>query len=362
MLVGVLQILITSQMTMINVPKSIEMEIIHPTMQSQDLQQNNTQENSDQAGILLELEELVQQQVEIISIISLLALFIAGVIGSTLVSRHVSKPLNQLSDQIASINVNSLDTRLLTEETDDEVQQMAMEINRTLDRLERSFLSQEQFVLDAAHELRTPITTMLVQNDLLLNQQDEIDWAPKEVLTVQKNNLIRMEAIVEDLLVLANNEEKILKDKINLTELVGEVCIDLTWLSQKQIVEFVYDLTEAFFISANAGMIDRLVRNLIINAIQYNKEGGKVFVRLRGRDEKIHLEIEDTGIGIDQTDLPYIFDRFYRIDDSRSRLTGGTGLGLAIVKHIADTNHAEINVESKPGVGSCFTVMFPLNP
>jgi len=358
LLLGGFQIVLISRMTTENVPASIEMEIIRPTMQSEEALRQNNQVATNQTGLRSELEKLVQKQMRVISITSLISLLVVGGLGSLFVSKQVSKPLTQLSNQISSINANSLETRLSMEGSEDEVGHMAWEINKTLDRLERSFRSQEQFVLDAAHELRTPVTTLLIQNEALQSKTNNQEKIPVDLLATQKNNLIRMEDIVEDLLLLAKGERQAVKENINLTELVAEVCLDLTWLARKQKVILDFQPDEACIVSANPIMIDRMARNLIINAIQYNREGGRVSIQLSQRNNQISLQIQDTGIGISESELPFIFDRFYRGDPSRSRKTGGTGLGLAIVKHIVETCSAEIYVESEVGTGSTFTIIF----
>ena len=359
LLLGVFQIVLTSRMTTENVPASIEMEIIRPTMQSGEVLQQNNQVDSNQTGLRSELETLVQKQMRVISITSLISLLIVGGLGSLFVSMQISKPLTQLSNQISSINANSLETRLSIDGSEDEVGHMAREINKTLDRLERSFRSQEQFVLDAAHELRTPVTTLLIQNEILQSKTNNQENIPVDLLSTQKNNLIRMEDIVEDLLLLAKGERQTVKENIDLTELVAEVCLDLTWLARKQKINIDFKPDETFIVSADPTIIDRMVRNLIINAIQYNKEEGRVSIQLSQSNDQISLQIQDTGIGISESELPFIFDRFYRGDPSRSRKTGGTGLGLAIVKHIVATCGAEIFVESEVGAGSTFTITFP---
>lgn len=360
MLIGGLQILLFRQMTIVNLPKSLEIGLVQPTMQSQDLQEvPEPVDISNQTIDIGEIEKIVEGQMRIISFISLLFLLAAGLIGSTLLSRHISKPLNRLSGQIATINAQSLNTRLVTEGSDGEIQRMTEEINMTLDRLERSFSSQEQFVLDAAHELRTPVSTLLVQNEYLLNKKDLDEGNAKLILGNQKKQLSRMEALVEDLLVLAKNEEDFPGETFNLQELIGEICIDLNWLAKKQKVNLIYEPKESYFIFANPSLIDRLIKNILINAIQYNIEDGEVLVELTSDLDSVILTIQDTGIGIPSSDLPFIFDRFYRGDQSRSRLTGGTGLGLAIVKHIADSSNAQVDVRSELGKGTCFTVKFP---
>ena len=359
LLLGLLQVLLINRMTVVNVPKTIQMELIRPTLQSQSSTQVEREEPPSISDGANEIGEVVQRQMWIISAISLIALLIIGTIGSFIVSNHVSRPVDLFSEQIASINVNSLEKRLIPSGKGHEIDRMASEINKTLDRLEQAFRSQEQFVLDAAHELRTPLSTLHAQVEILQAKQNKGEGVPEAILSAQGKNLVRMEAIVEDLLLLAKGKQQFPEECVDLSQLIGEICMDLQWLAEKHEVKLMYEAEEIQVIQANPMMIDRLIRNLIVNAIQYNKPKGVVKINLKPKPEALFLSIQDSGIGIAQEDLPHIFDRFYRVDPSRSRLSGGTGLGLAIVRHIAELYKAEITVESEVAKGSCFIVSFP---
>ena len=359
LLLGLLQVLLINRMTVVNVPKTIQMELIRPTLQSQSSTQVEREEPPSMSDGANEIGEVVQRQMWIISAISLIALLSIGTIGSFIVSNHVSRPVDLFSEQIASINVNSLEKRLIPSGKGHEIDRMASEINKTLDRLEQAFRSQEQFVLDAAHELRTPLSPLHAQVEILQAKQNKGEGVPEAILSAQGKNLVRMEAIVEDLLLLAKGKQQFPEECVDLSQLIGEICMDLQWLAEKHEVKLMYEAEEIQVIQANPMMIDRLIRNLIVNAIQYNKPKGVVKINLKPKPEALFLSIQDSGIGIAQEDLPHIFDRFYRVDPSRSRLSGGTGLGLAIVRHIAELYKAEITVESEVAKGSCFIVSFP---
>lgn len=358
LVVGILQVLLVGQMIVFNVPKAIELAIIQPTLQSQNTGEITEIAPDQEQSQTVVIEEIVRKQMWIISGISLLALLVFGTFGSIMVSRRISRPLNKMTEQIATINVNSLDKRLRISGTEEEILMMTQEINRTLDRLENSFLAQDQFVADAAHELRTPLSTLLAQNQLIIAKLKTGKVLPEEVFETQKRSLKRIESIAEDLLLLTKGERQFPDESINLNELIAEICLDLAWLSQKYQVDLVFNPDEKVSITANPILIDRSIRNIILNAIQYNKPKGKVFITLEKLDA-IVLMVQDTGIGISPDDLPHIFDRFYRGDPSRSRSTGGSGLGLAIVKHIITRYGGEVKVESKLNNGSCFTVLIP---
>lgn len=358
---GSIQAIIVGQLSIQKIPKVIYQEIIQPTLQikaTQQIVENKT--TSIVESQTPDLEKLIQKQMIVISAVSLSALFVIGLISSLLISRAITKPMSNLSQQIATINVESLGTRLTSGDVDDEIVMMTQEINRTLDRLEAAFLSQERFVMDATHELRTPLSILLAQNDVLQKRLSIDETVSLDLLESQKTSIKRIEAITEDLLLLAKGEGQLPDEVINFTEMIGEICLDLGWLAQKQRVTLAYEPERNLFISASPILLDRLVRNLILNAIQYNKPLGKVNISLVKQDTYLRLKVQDTGIGIPANDLPHVFDRFYRSDRSRSRLTGGSGLGLAIVKHIALRYGARLDVASEPDEGSCFIVQFPI--
>ena len=244
LLLGLLQVLLINRMTVVNVPKTIQMELIRPTLQSQSSAQVEREEPPSMSDGTNEIGEVVQRQMWIISAISLIALLIIGTIGSFIVSNHVSRPVDLFSEQIASINVNSLEKRLIPSGKGHEIDRMASEINKTLDRLEQAFRSQEQFVLDAAHELRTPLSTLHAQVEILQAKQNKGEGVPEAILSAQGKNLVRMEAIVEDLLLLAKGKQQFPEECVDLSQLIGEICLDLQWLAEKHEVKLMYEAEE----------------------------------------------------------------------------------------------------------------------
>jgi two-component system phosphate regulon sensor histidine kinase PhoR len=141
---------------------------------------------------------------------------------------------------------------------------------------------------------------------------------------------------------------------------VIEECVDTVQeeLTKKQLQLSMPERGEVRF-EADRDRLKQIILNLVSNAIMYTPPGGKIRIDAADRGEEVHFVIEDTGIGIAKKDIPRIFERFYRVDKARSRNSGGTGLGLAIVKHLVESHHGKIHVESEPGVGSKFTIVFP---
>ena len=143
----------------------------------------------------------------------------------------------------------------------------------------------------------------------------------------------------------------------NLELISKNVVENLKIVASRKNVELIYEGSPVFM-NVNAKLIEEMLENLVLNAINYNIENGKVYIRLSKKRNSVMIEVQDTGIGIAEKDQKRIFERFYRVDKSRSREMGGTGLGLAIVKHIAAMYNGEITVDSKVGEGTTFTIVF----
>jgi two-component system phosphate regulon sensor histidine kinase PhoR len=221
--------------------------------------------------------------------------------------------------------------------------------------------SKREFVDNASHELKTPISVLRGIVETLLEEEE--DQRKRHFLEKALRRIEQMQNLVEDLLTLTKLEsgrERLNLSEFKLRELVEEVYDSLDQEFVKREVSFENLVSEDFKMFADRQKLFLLLRNLIDNAVKYNKRGGKVWVRAKKEENKQILEVEDTGIGIPPEHVPFIFERFYRVDKGRSREMGGTGLGLSIVKHIVFLHGGEITVNSKPGEGSRFSVMIPL--
>ena len=217
----------------------------------------------------------------------------------------------------------------------------------------------KEFASNVSHELKTPLQTISGYSELLKNgfvkAGDQEKVADKIYLESQ-----RMMKLIEDVIKLShldNEELQIRKEKMDLDEICSNV-VETIRKDQIEDIEIIYTGEEAL-IYGNRELIESIIFNLCENAIRYNVKNGKVFVRVSCQKDLSILEVKDTGIGIDRKDHERIFERFYRVDKGRSKNTGGTGLGLSIVKHACILNNAKIQLESKPGKGSTFRVLFP---
>jgi len=223
-------------------------------------------------------------------------------------------------------------------------------------------LSRKEFVDNASHELKTPISVIKGILETLFEEEDQ--ERKRKFLEKALNRVNQMQNLVEDLLTLTKLEsgkEKLNLSEFNLKELVDEIYEDLKEEFAKREVTFENLVDSSFKITADRQKFYLLLRNLIDNGVKYNKKGGKVWVFSERDKESWIIEVGDTGIGIPKEHLPFIFERFYRVDKGRSREVGGTGLGLSIAKHIVLLHEGQIKVHSELGKGSRFIVIIPFS-
>ena len=218
------------------------------------------------------------------------------------------------------------------------------------------------FFANASHELKTPVAVMQGLSELLLTKEALDDGSKKQVDRIHKESL-RLASLISDMLKLSKLEngeetELILAD-VNLREIAEEVLAELSSkLAEKNITATI---TGNATVVADSKKIFELVENLCSNAINYNKDNGKITVSIVEETDVVELKVSDTGIGIEKENIPRLCERFYRVDKSRSKKTGGTGLGLAIVKHICALYNAELSIESEVEVGTTITIVFNKN-
>lgn len=218
------------------------------------------------------------------------------------------------------------------------------------------------FVVNASHELKTPVTSIQTLAEALeVSVKDDPDRVI--ALTNQlSSEAERLARLVRDLLDLRRLEERgpLERAPVDLAELARRVVAEQVSRAEQRQVELSVDAPERAMVAGVVGDLEVIVKNLVANAIQYNRSGGSVEVTIAPEDGMQRVRVTDTGIGIPQQDLGRIFERFYRVDTARSRATGGTGLGLSIVRHAVERHGGTIHVESLLGEGTTFTVRLPI--
>ena len=278
--------------------------------------------------------------------------------------RGALQPVRRMVATVLSIRADDLSRRITDVESADEIGELAATFNAMLGRVERAFDAVRQFSSDAAHELKTPLTALRGEMEVALRKERE-QAEYRAALESGLEETAKLERIIDDLLLLARTDASggtLVHEPVALDEVVLEAHEETRKLAERMGISLVLSDLDEVRIRGNALLLRRLLVNLIDNGIKYNRPGGSVSVTLgleRGGNQA-RVVVEDTGIGIPVESLPYLFDRFYRVDKARSRDIGGTGLGLAIVKRVAEAHGGSVTAESEPGKGSRFTVVLPV--
>ncbi len=229
---------------------------------------------------------------------------------------------------------------------------------RRLERIKRDFVS------NVSHELRTPLANIKGYTETILNSAIDDRERLRSFLRIIDKHATRMTRLIDDLLILSRleaHEIPLSISLIDIKEVINFVLQGFERQAEDKRIALVTEMdSKPLSAEADRERIEQVIINLIDNAIKYTHEGGRVVVRAFSVDDGIQVDVEDTGIGIPEKDIPRIFERFYRVDKARSRELGGTGLGLAIVKHIILSHHGRVWVESGVGKGSKFSFFIPV--
>ena len=271
------------------------------------------------------------------------------------------RPLIQLSRRIRNIQTNQLDERIAPNSLPIELRELALSFNQMLQHLEDGFERLSNFSADIAHELRTPLTNLITQTQVGLTQARPIEQY-KELLYSNLEEQERLAKMVSDMLWLAQSDNKLIQPASTLIDLSSEIK-DLFEFFDALAAESQITLTlegEAPAIPADRELLKRALSNLLSNAIRHTPYGEKITVKIgQNKNHNVYVEIINPGEQIPAEHLSKLFDRFYRVDPSRNRLSEGTGLGLAITKSIIETHDGRITVESN-NARTTFTVYLPL--
>jgi signal transduction histidine kinase len=295
------------------------------------------------------------------SLIGIASLLILAAGGSYLLSGRMLKPVDQVASLAARISSTNLKERINRQGPADEVKRLADTFDDMLERLESAFESQKQFIQDASHELRTPIAIAQANIEVAEMEGKATAMDYRRLMDVLKMSLERMNRLSDNLLLLSNGEQTQIKQTVvDIPPLLDEVVVEAGARAAAADVKLELELTpDDIRTLGDAFRLKQAIINLVDNAIKYNRPGGSVRVTAEADESRLVIRVQDSGIGIPHVDQQRIFDRFYRVDKSRSRAQGGSGLGLAIVKKIVEDHGGTISVESTPGEGSTFTIGLP---
>lgn len=289
-----------------------------------------------------------------------LLIALAGLGGYWLTTRSLA-PLGWMAEQARRISGNNLDTRLEIGRAAEELTVLSASFNELLSRLDQTFESMRRFVADASHELRTPISVIRGEADVALSHERSAAEY-RQSLAIILDESRRLSRLVDDLLNLARADAghvRLQVQEFYFNDLLAECCRSVQALAAARDIRLECQSGEDVQFRGDEELLRRLIVNLLDNAIRYTPHGGKVSAALRAEGPRLSIEVSDTGVGIAPEAVPHLFERFYRADKARSRQDGGFGLGLAIVKWIAESHRGEVDLASRPGAGSTFTVTLP---
>lgn len=317
------------------------------------------------AGILqlatsLTIIDTVRQNLLYILLMAAVLSILIAAFASWFAIGHALAPLETAIDTARQINrADDLSRRIPYKDLpNDEIGQLILTFNQTLEQLETLFTSQERFLADVSHELRTPLT-VIKGNVGLMRRMETVD---EETLTSIDQEANRLTRLVGDLLLLAQAETGKLPlehSPVELDALLLEVLQEMHVLAGNKVKLKVTEIDQ-IQISGDRDRLKQVLLNLVSNAIQYTPKDGEIFLSLAKKDAEALLIIRDTGPGIPKEDLPHIFERFYRAEKSRTRSTSsGFGLGLSIAYWIIKKHGGEIDVDAQEGVGTTFSIWLP---
>lgn len=300
-------------------------------------------------------------------ILLLLALPLLLIVSISLGRRITTKALNPVTEIVNAANSisngNDLSQRLPAGEGKDELYMLSRTLNEMIERLELAFNSEKQFSSDVSHELKTPVSVILAKCEYTLKEKRDSEEYIETIETIQKQCGI-MISLIQQLLQLSkrtSGQYPLEKETFDLSMLCKSIADETESLSDKDNISIIRNIPENILFTGDESMILRMIMNLTTNAIKYSKKNAEnkyIKISLLENEENISIQVEDNGIGIEDKDLPYIFNRLYKADKSRSE-TDSFGLGLSMVKHIAEAHNGTVYVASQIDVGSTFTVTLP---
>jgi heavy metal sensor kinase len=279
-----------------------------------------------------------------------------------LLLRRALTPVEQITCAAEQITQHNLSGRLPVAPTGDELEQLSVSLNRMIARLDEAFQNSKRFVADASHDLRTPLTILrgelesfAADSRLTAEMRDRVGSMLEEAMLLSK--------IVEQLFLLSRldaGEARAEWTCFDLAELAQTTASQMSLLAEDKGISISCDTDQPIRVEGDRVRLKQVVVNLLDNAIKYTPEKGAVQLRVRGLNGQAVLEVIDNGMGIPAEALPHIFERFYRVDKTRSGESESAGLGLAIVKSICAAHGAEVEAQSGVGRGSCFRLKMAL--
>lgn len=301
---------------------------------------------------------LLKQKVFAISGIILALLFVTSLVFSN----YIVKPIKELISYIEKITDGFLGEKF-TIKSYTEIEEVVDSINHMTTKLETLESSRQEFVSNVSHELKTPITSIKVLADSLLQQEDAPAELYREFLTDINDEIERENKIITDLLSLVKLDKtsgELNIESIKINELLEQILRRIKPIAAKRNIELILESYRPVVAEVDEVKLSLAINNLIENAVKYNFDNGWVRVSLNADHKFFYIKVSDSGVGIPEDEQENVFERFYRVDKARSRETGGTGLGLSITRNAILMHRGAIKIYSKEQEGTTFTVRIPL--
>jgi heavy metal sensor kinase len=317
-----------------------------------------------QVGVSLEPMDTVLRRFLVLLAVSLPVGLLAAMLLGRWTARLALTPLSELAEATRTIDIEGLRRRLPVRGARDELDAVAAAFNETLSRLEHAVGEMREFSAALAHELRTPLAALRGDIELALLKPGTDEDVQRRFAS-QLEEIDKLSGLIERILLLARAEAGeivITLGPVDLVQLAGSLVDQVEPVAKAKGLDLRFEQAGPAIVQADADWLQRLLLNLLDNAIKFTPAGGHVLVTVSREGTEARVAVQDTGIGMDPAAVPHVFERFFRADPARSSGVEGAGLGLSLVKWVVDRHHGRILVESRPGQGSTFTVVLPVLP
>ena len=288
-------------------------------------------------------------------------ILIFSIIGGNFLIYKSFAPIQKVLEELKTISASDLSARLKNSENQDEINQLIMEINNLLTRLESSFERISQFSSDASHELKTPLTVIKGELEVAL-RKDRNTQEYKQAIKTSLDEVVVIEQTINDLLFLAKNENDLVlsnkKELLYFDEIIDESINEIKNFAKINQIEIKFEMLDTIEFDGYSNLLKIAIKNLLKNAIQYSHKNSSIIVKSYIKNEYFYISIQDFGIGIAKDEQEKIFEKFYRTDKSRNKDSGGTGLGMSIMKKIIDIHKGKVKVTSIENQGTTVVLSF----
>ena len=321
-----------------------DVEIMNPGMIN-PMQNFANRLNEEEKELFLETRYIDVKNIRNISFYILIPLTLLSFLGGYLISGQMLNPLKDLNDEMENLSTKSLGKQIKYEDTGDEISGLIRNFNRMSERLGLAFKSQKEFVENASHELKNPLAVIQSNLDLALEDGKISEEELKEILNESRTSVRYMSKLTEDLLLLSALENDIEKEEIDIVQILRNCSKNLKTMAEEKKFKIKITGKKLLVINGNDILLSRAFSNILENSIKYS-HGDEVEINVKKENSKKIVEFKDNGQGVPKEDIEKIFDRFYRVDKSRSRKTGGSGIGLSITKKIVEVHDGRVYAEN----------------